>query len=61
MAEILGFYDLLHSAGGCVSGVMCSDRLDLNSPDTEKEREKRNLKQEQNKEEQKVYGHRVAH
>lgn len=42
MAEILGFYDLLHSAGGCVSGVMCSDRLDLNSADTEKETEKRN-------------------
>lgn len=40
MAEILGFYDSLHSAGGCVSGVMCSDRLDLNSPDIEKEGEK---------------------
>lgn len=60
MAEILGFYDLLHSAGGCVSRVMCSDRLDLNSPDTEKEREKRN--HQQNKDEQKkVYHHRVSH
>lgn len=36
MAEILGFYDLLHSAGGCVSVVMCSARLDLNSLDIEK-------------------------
>lgn len=36
MAEILGFYELLHSAGGRVSGVMCSARLDLNSPDIEK-------------------------
>lgn len=45
MAEILGFYDLLHSAGGCVSGVMCSDRLDLNSADTEKETEKRSHRQ----------------
>lgn len=43
MAEILGFYDLLHSAGGCVSGVMCSDRLDLNSPDTEKEGERKEI------------------
>lgn len=36
MAEILGFYELLHSAGGRVSGVMCSARLDLNSLDIEK-------------------------
>lgn len=36
MAEILGFYDLLHSAGGCVSGVMCSARWDLNSLDIER-------------------------
>lgn len=35
MAEILGFYELLHSAGGRVSVVMCSARLDLNSPDSE--------------------------
>lgn len=33
MAEILGFYELLHSAGGSVSGVMCSARLHLNSLD----------------------------
>lgn len=43
MAEILGFYDSLHSAGGCVSGVMCSDRLDLNSPDTEEEGERKEI------------------
>lgn len=36
MAEILGFYDLLRSAGGCVSGEMCSPWLDLNSLDTER-------------------------
>lgn len=36
MAEILGFYELLHSAGGCVSEVMCSARLHLNSLDIEK-------------------------
>lgn len=36
MAEILGFYESLHSAGGRVNGVMCSARLDLNSRDTEK-------------------------
>lgn len=36
MAEILGFYELLHSAGGRVKGVMCSAWLDLNSPDIEK-------------------------
>lgn len=33
MVEILGFYELLHSAWGHVSGVMCSARLDLNSLD----------------------------
>lgn len=33
MAEILGFYELLHSAAGPVNGVMCSARLDLNSQD----------------------------
>lgn len=33
MAEILGFYELLHLAAGPVNGVMCSARLDLNSPD----------------------------
>lgn len=33
MAEILGFYELLHSAGGRVNGVICSARLDLNSLD----------------------------
>lgn len=36
MAEILGFYELLHSAGGRVSRVMCWARLDLNSLDIEK-------------------------
>lgn len=36
MAEILGFYDLFRSAGGCVSGEMCSPWLDLNSLDTER-------------------------
>lgn len=36
MAEILGFYELLHSAGGCVSVVMCSNGLDLNSLGSEK-------------------------
>lgn len=36
MAEILGFYELLHSAGGRANGVMCSARLDLNSPGNEK-------------------------
>lgn len=36
MAEILGFYDLLRSAGGCVSREMCSPWLDLNSLDTER-------------------------
>lgn len=36
MAEILGLYGLLHSAGGCVGGVMCSDRLDLNNLDIER-------------------------
>lgn len=51
MAEILGFYELLHSAGGCVSRVMCSARLDLNSQDTEKG--ETNL-QEKNKEEHKA-------
>lgn len=60
MAEILGFYDSLHSAGGCVSGVMCSDRLDLNSPDTEKEGGEK-LKQGKNKEERKIYEHRNSH
>lgn len=36
MAEILGFYELLHSAAGRANGVMCSARLDLNSPGNEK-------------------------
>lgn len=62
MAEILGFYDLLHSAGGCVSGVMCSDRLDLNSSDTEKERETKSpAEQRGTKKKKKGYHHRVSH
>ena len=36
MAETLGFYELLHSAGGHVREVMCSARLDLNNLDIEK-------------------------
>lgn len=36
MAETLVFYELLHSAGGHVSEVMCSARLDLNNLDTVK-------------------------
>lgn len=36
MAEILGFYDLLRSARGCVSREMCSPWLDLKSLDTER-------------------------
>ena len=36
MAEILGFYESLHSAGGRVSRVMCGARLDLNSRDIER-------------------------
>lgn len=36
MAETLDFYELLHSAGGCVSKVMCSARLELNNLDIEK-------------------------
>lgn len=56
MAEILGFYDLLHSAGGCVSGETCSTRLDLNSLDTEEG--ETNLK-EKNKEGHKSFDHYI--